>query len=506
MSEAANLRTVRVQYLVLDDSPTKLRDTRLQYTGDGDNPASIRRINGQALIIDRNPLNVRSARMQFSEDIQNPASIRRVTGQVLIIDKSPVSVRDVRMQYSSDQSSPASLRRLNGFVMTRTVDGHPVKALRLQYLEVVNDPPRFGIDPWVRLITAINGNNNTRFIPAHFTHGNPEPSTVPNKWNTQMEITALPASGFSGSMKIHFQRYAMGRIFDGKTAVLDLNGKVGTHDLIPQINAAFGTTFVPNDLDDIPIDHARNQFTLRIASNSWFFIPGSETVYQNVADLSLLYKTVDLPGFVKNTGPLSVVGAKEGVNGIYPVRADDGSTFNAFVDMTTDGGYWVLLADWTAAMATTLTFNETVTRGNALRGWSRDATNRPAIPAGKILNNQASQWMFQSDSPTWKSLFGNYQKAPLLAPNTILGVNGIVVETPVGRRTVFSPRAGWSADTGLGLSFGLWSAWGAGGGCGGANVFGSTRECPVADSGAYSGHADYVTNKRLFVRAESYNL
>lgn len=322
MSEAANLRTVRVQYLVLDDSPAKLRDTRLQYAGDDNNPASVRRINGQALIIDRNPLNFRDVRLQFTDEVKSPAGVRRITGQMLIVDKSPVNVRDVRMQYTSDQSSPANLRRLNGFVMTRQLDGQPVKALRLQYLEVVNDPPRFGIDPWARLITAINGNNNTRFIPAHFTHGNPQPSTVPNKWNTQMEITALPASGFSGSTTIYFQRYSVGKIFDGKTAVLDLVGKVGTHDLIPQINTVFGTTFVPNDLDNVPIDHARNQFTLRIASNSWFFIPGSETVYQNVADLSLLYKTIDLPGFVKNTGPLSIVGAKEKVNGIYPVRAD----------------------------------------------------------------------------------------------------------------------------------------------------------------------------------------
>lgn len=503
MSEAANLRAVRVQYIVLDDSPAKLRDTRLQFTGEDQNPASVRRVNGQVLTLDRNPLNVRDVRAQFSEDILTPASIRRISGQFLLLDKSPVNVRDVRTQYTSDQSNPASLRRLNGMVMTRDKFGQPVKNVRLQYVEVVNDPPRFDIDPWQRLIAAINQNNNMKFVPAHFTHGNPLPASVSNKWNTQMEITALPASGFSGTTTIYFQRYAIGRIFDNKSVVLDLAGKITVHELIPQINTLFGTTFTTNDLENLPINHAGNQFTLRIASNSWFFIPGTETTYINVADLGILYKNVDLPGFVKNTGPLSVVGAKEGVSGIYPVRADDGSTFNAYVDMVTDGGYWVLLADWTGAMGTTLYYNDVIVQDQPLRGWTRDAVTRPIIPAGKVIN-KASQWMFQSDHATWKTLFGAYQKAAPVPITTVLGANGLVVDTPLGRRSVYGPRGGWSAESSMGMPFGLWSAWGAGGGCGGANVFGSTRECPVADSGAYNGHADYVSNKRLFVRAASY--
>lgn len=512
MGEPANLKSIRLQYLVLDDTPAKLRNTRLQYIASDEHPASVRRVTGQFLTIDKQPFNLRNARLQYIEGVETPASVRRVTGQFLTIDKQPLNIRNTRLQYLEGIETPASLRRLTAQFLIRPRDPFELRAVRLQYAELVNRPPSFKLEIWPRLLAVINQNNGTTFTDAHLTHGLPKASTVPDTWNTELEITALPASGFSGTMKVFYQRYSIAELFTENFPFLDLAGKVTTHDLLPQLNALLGTLLTPEEVLPIPIDHARNTYTLTITDKSWMFIPGSSYGYHNVRDLALMYPVVDLNGFDDpNAGPGGILNAKVGVNGIYDILADDGSKFKAYVDMTTDGGYWIQTAHWVTLAPTSadqLLFGEVVVTGREVKGFSSDMATRPVITAGRIKNNKAKQWMLKHDHPGWKALFGDWQIGNIFPDGdvTIPANAPVPVKTSLGNKALYSQRSGWGMDCTPGDAFGFWTQAGNAGPCGGMAAPGPNPMCPVSDFiGNFGPHADYTYTKRLFLRATNYS-
>lgn len=475
MADAANLRAVRVQYLVLDDSPANLRDVRIQTLEDDAAPVSIRRVSGQVLTRSKDPVNLRAGRLQVMEDSASPASVRRVTAQVLIRPRDPINVASVRVQY----------------------------------LEIDNPTPDFRLAAWPKILETINNNNGFNFTQAMLLPGTPEVSTDPRYWNTKLEVTATPLSGFSGKMYIYFQRYDISVAFDRLAPLLDLSTANTVHDVLGQLNTNYDLSLTAADVENSPINRAAGTFTLTVKPGSWYFVPGSKFDYQNIYDMRNIFPKQDLLGWDLPASAGGIRNPVVGVNGIYDVVADDGSTFKAYCDMTTDGGYWIQVGHWTGVVPTQpdiMMYSECMVIGQDISGYSSNTTQRPVIPAGK-LKNFNTEWMLQHDHPGWIGLYGAWQVGKTVPMATPLWKSGtpVPVRTPLGNKNLYGQRDGWYMDTLPTDNFGFFTTVGPGGPCGGAGVAGNNRMCPISDwNGNWGAHADYTYNKRFFIRALNY--
>lgn len=194
-----------------------------------------------------------------------------------------------------------------------------------------------------------------------------------------------------------------------------------------------------------------------------------------------------------------------GKNGIYTIKSQDGSSFQAYVDMTNDGGNWILLARWINSTATT-TFNNSVVKGNTVISQTNDSTNYPAIKSGST--NYASKAMFISGNSSWISSYGTWQSFGTFAPNTVISSSGIAMSSSKGSITLHPKSAGWASDGQKGVmtyGFGLWTTYGNGGVCGGANVVGSDKICPTLDiiSPTNNNHYDISSIKMLYLKSNN---
>lgn len=297
MTESANLRGVRVQYLYVDQNDAALRDVRLNYLAVDRSPVSVRRINAQMLTVSEDPTNLRDTRLQYLESVRNPVSLRRVLGQALVVAKAPANLRDVRAQTLAVTRDPVSVRRIHGQVLLWQKDPVLFRGLRAQFMVLENTPPNFTVVAWERLLEIINQNNNTIFQLGEVLPGVPQVSERAGTWNTQLEVTATPASGYSGSVTVYYERYPIELAFQGISPTMDLSAAETTHDILDQINAFFGLLLQPGEIVPTPIDHENKTFDLVASDESWFFVPGSSANFLNLPDLGLVYPVTDLSGF-----------------------------------------------------------------------------------------------------------------------------------------------------------------------------------------------------------------
>jgi len=474
MADTVNVRDVRVQHLALDDSPAKLRDVRLQ----------------------------------FAEDTAQPGGLRRLHGQVLVIAKDSARVRDVRVQSVEDYAKAAGFRRMTGMVLTRLRGEASVRDVRVQYLEIDNSHPNFANDAWTRLLYVANAQNGWNFTKEQITPATPEAHNVAGMWNTRVKITAQPSSGFSGDMYLYYQRYPINTRFkEIGHPFLNLTGKTSVKDVLPDLNSWFSMSLSLNDVEDSPI--VDGKFTLTAKEGSWYFLPGTTFKFVNLPDLTTMYPKTKLNGWDGATQPggilFNTVGSEKAQSGIYKIMADDGSFFDAYVDMQTDGGYWIQVGDWAGAVSRVVAFNDTIVEGMPIKGLTTDAVNRPVIPPGKLNANKSKQWMLQSAHPGWVALFGSWIRGKILQGTSIAWNVAIPVQSELGAKAVYGWRTGWTDTTYFTSQFALWPVTGNGGPCGGANVGKSGAPCPVFDSGGgLAAHTDYVYRKRLFIRATNF--
>lgn len=473
MADTVNVRDVRTQYLALDDSPAKLRDVRLQYAEDSAQAGAIRRLHGQVLIIAKDSARVRDVRVQSVEDYAKAAGIRRLTAQVMIRPRDPVNVRDVR----------------------------------IQYLEIDNSHPDFSNDAWTRLLYVANARNGWNFTKDQVTPGIPESHNVQGMWNSRVKITAQPSSGFSGSMYLYYQRYPIDTRFkEIGHPFMDLTGKTSVKDVLPELNSWFRMALTLNDVEDSPI--VNGKFTLTVKEGSWYFLPGTTYKFINLPDLTTMYPNTKLNGF---EGGITVGGVKAAVgapSGIYPVMLDDGTLVDAYVDMETDGGFWIQVADWTGSVpaGSNLTYGSALRKGQTFNSYTVDAVNSPVVPAGR-LTNRGTEWMFKSPNANWIALYGTYQigKAFDATKESVGPAETIPVRTPLGDKVFYGPRTGWGESTAMTHDFGFWTQQGAGGPCGGAGRAGPVRSCPISTVGnLWGNHCDLSSRKKFFVRATNY--
>lgn len=211
-----------------------------------------------------------------------------------------------------------------------------------------------------------------------------------------------------------------------------------------------------------------------------------------------------------NLKPFSIVNPVPGQSGIYQIKDDAGGTFNAYVDMATDGGYWILTTRWAAALPAqnVIPMVNQIVKDAPLAGFSATPDLYPAVPAGRIAKNPSKEFLFQSENAGWKSLYGDYQRGQLLAAGTtsLSTTTSIPVTTPLGNKLFWGVRAGWRLETDLtALPLGFWTINNNNGPCGGENQAGSNRMCPLATTGsAYTQHCDFTSLKRFYLRAVNY--
>jgi hypothetical protein len=204
-------------------------------------------------------------------------------------------------------------------------------------------------------------------------------------------------------------------------------------------------------------------------------------------------------------GFLVVMNPIEGQSGIYDIGDGNGNTTKAYVDMNTDGGYWILIARWNQMPSNTgiVPFNKVVLKGGTLKTYSNNAASYPVLPDG--TKNISQRILFKSENATWTSMFGAWQSFNTYSTNTNIG-GGIPVSTPLGAKTVYPEAAGWPTQrkTDLSDTFGLWPVSGNGGPCGGAGTAGSNRIC-ASYSYATAPHFDVTSLKQIYIKGVKSN-
>lgn len=265
MADPINLRVVRLQYLEEDPAPGKLRQVRFQLLEEDRKPVAVRQVRAQVLVQRKYPVMIRASRLQFLEEDQKPIAVRQVRSQVLLRRPEKVQVRGVR----------------------------------LQYLVLDNAKPDFNTDAWPLLLATINNTNpGFDFTDEKLLHALPQINDDGVHWNTKLKVTATPASDFSGSMYVYYQRYPIKDIFARGTGAPDVTGLKTTHQLIPQLNRLYDVGLTEADIEDRPIDQVTGAYTLRVSPGSWYFIEGSRYDYLvAIQDLHDVYANVNLRGF-----------------------------------------------------------------------------------------------------------------------------------------------------------------------------------------------------------------
>lgn len=200
---------------------------------------------------------------------------------------------------------------------------------------------------------------------------------------------------------------------------------------------------------------------------------------------------------------MKVLNAVPGVNGIYTIDAGSQGTFNAYVDMTTDGGYWILVANWTAALpnaASGRTHKQINVKGQPISGYTSNPTTYPIIKDGII--NTSSYGLFKHGNTTWKNTYGDWQVMETVDSTFVYGINGFPVRTSTGAtKTMWHKGAGWTSTESAMITdyFGFNMRWGNSGPCGGSGNKGS-NVCPYLYT-SYPYHFDFSTNKQFYLKA-----
>jgi len=166
--------------------------------------------------------------------------------------------------------------------------------------------------------------------------------------------------------------------------------------------------------------------------------------------------------------------------------------------MTDDGGYWVLAVYWTSPGQLTRWNHQLVYKNKPISTYSSNPTTYPVIPSNII--NGASRGMLVSVNSGWVSLFGQWQSFDLLNPGE--SKPGYWAKTPLGDKMIYSQAAGWGGNIAEGGTFGFWSVMGNSGGCGGANVGGTSKVCPSTYFGNWSTHVEGSSGKFYYLKAD----
>lgn len=92
------------------------------------------------------------------------------------------------------------------------------------------------------IIDLVNNDNTLALTPALVTFGAPTAATVGGSItrDTDLTLTAVAGSGYSGSQTIHYNRVNLANVPGSRSTVFPKGNAVNISDLVPEINAAYG--------------------------------------------------------------------------------------------------------------------------------------------------------------------------------------------------------------------------------------------------------------------------
>lgn len=92
------------------------------------------------------------------------------------------------------------------------------------------------------IIDLVNNDNSLSLTPALVTFGAPTHATVGGSItrDTDLTLTAVAGSGYSGSATIHYNRVDLSTVPGSRSTVFPKGDAVNISDLLPEINAAYG--------------------------------------------------------------------------------------------------------------------------------------------------------------------------------------------------------------------------------------------------------------------------
>lgn len=193
----------------------------------------------------------------------------------------------------------AKLDMVSGYAL---VDQEPVAKLDLvsaNALVAGTLPNRYLVDVKTHIAQSINRNHMLSLKPEQFELGAVVKEDS-NRFNARIEITAQPASGYSGKMQVWFTRAPIEDIVVNRDLdIFKYDGLVvNTRDLVPLFNSTFGTQLAPEDVVDEPIPTDRST-VLRASPESIWFEPGTEVdvgvLCPSARDTELLDKAMQWP-------------------------------------------------------------------------------------------------------------------------------------------------------------------------------------------------------------------
>lgn len=159
-------------------------------------------------------------------------------------------------------------------------------------------PAQTGITAFLGLL---NANTNKVFTTSNLTIGAPQ-TTALNNVNTVVRITALPASGFSGSMNVYYTRRNLADAFPGSQNLGTIASATTIYALLPTINTKYGLNLTTQDINDGPVPAGATVFSVTASANSYVFQPGTiASVGQSIA-LSTAAPATALAGFDSAAG------------------------------------------------------------------------------------------------------------------------------------------------------------------------------------------------------------
>ncbi len=198
---------------------------------------------------------------------------------------------------------------------------------------------------------------------------------------------------------------------------------------------------------------------------------------------------------------LVIMNAVPGVSGIYQIQdKNTGNTFNAYVNMTDDGGNWVLALHWSDPSSVTRQMKDLAVKGRPISSYTANPAY-PVIPSGVI--NASSHGLLKSANAGWISAYGSWQSFPLFEPGFQITSAGFQAKNPAGNVTLYNHGNGWNIIGVETSNFGLWTEYGNGGPCGGANRQGTTKICPSTNFSNWTSHVESDANKSFYLKGVS---
>lgn len=90
------------------------------------------------------------------------------------------------------------------------------------------------------IVDLVNNDNTTALTPGLLTFGLPSVPTGSPARDTDLTLTAIAGSGYTGSVTVHYNRVNLADVPGARSTDFPLGDAVNVSDLIPEINAAYG--------------------------------------------------------------------------------------------------------------------------------------------------------------------------------------------------------------------------------------------------------------------------